>query len=62
MPREGDPAAGGESVDELRQQARVLMAKPEYTSKSHQGHAAVATEVQNLYDRIERIEKMGQRK
>jgi len=55
LPREGEVKGGAESVDDLRQQARVLMAKPEYTSKSHKDHQTVADEVAAIYDRIDRI-------
>jgi len=56
MPREGEVPAGSDSVNELRQQARVLMAKPEYTNKSHKDHLGIAQEVKDVYDRIARIE------
>ncbi len=56
MPREGDVTGGAESIDELRAQARVLMAKPEFTSKSDKGHAVVKAEVDGIYERIARIE------
>lgn len=62
MPREGDGSGGGETVNELRDQARVLMVKPEYTSKAHKDHAKIAEEVKAIYDRIERIENLAQLK
>jgi hypothetical protein len=56
LPREGDTAGGSDSVDELRNQARALMAKPEYNSKSHPKHAELKAEVDGIYDRIKRLE------
>ena len=58
MPSADDIKGGGESVDELRQQARALMAKPEYTSKSHKDHAVVKSEVDGIYTRIARLESL----
>jgi len=56
MPREGEVPVGTDSINELRQQARVLMAKPEYTNKSHKDHLDIAQQVKDVYDRIGRIE------
>lgn len=56
LPREGDAKGGTDSVDDLRQQARVLMARPEYTSKGHKDHANVKAEVDAIYARIARLE------
>lgn len=56
MPVGGDPVDQTATVNELRQQARDLMAKPEYTSKSEKGHADVKQQVDDIYARIGRME------
>lgn len=58
MPTDSSIKGGGETVDELRQQARVLMAKKEYLTKSHKDHAVVKEEVDGIYTRIARLESM----
>ncbi len=61
MPTEGDPTDQGASIDDLRNQARELMAKPEYSQKSHKDHQKIFDEVQSIYDRINRLEKLQQK-
>jgi len=58
MPTDSSVKSGGETVDELRQQARVLMAKKEYLTKSHKDHAGVKAEVDGIYTRIARLDSM----
>ena len=50
-------AGGGKSVDELRSDARVLMAKPEWSNSFHPGHETIKAQVKEIYDTVEKLQK-----
>jgi len=48
----GGSGMGGLSVDQRREEAKKIMATPEYTNQMHPGHAAAAQRVKDLYSDI----------